>query len=252
MKVLENKVAIVTGGGRGIGKGIATALLKAGASVVITARTQSQLDESVKELSAFGRVIGVQGDGAKEEDVIKTVKKTVDSFGKIDILVNNAHASKPGIALVDTTMEDLDLSFGSGFFATFFYMKHCFPYLKASGNGRVINFGSGAAISGQEGQSAYAAAKEAIRGLSRVAVREWGPEGITVNIILPFAETPSMLKWKSDMPEAYEASMASVPMRKLANSETDIGQTIVFLSTDGAKVITGQCFGLDGGATMRP
>lgn len=248
---LDGKVAIVTGGGSGIGKGIAAALLKEGASVVITGRTVSRLKSAETELAGLGRVKGVAGDGAKEEDVLRTVKGTVDAFGRIDILVNNAHSSKPGVALADTTMENLQLSMGSGFLGTFFFMKHCFPYLRES-RGRVINFGSGAAINGQVGQSAYAAAKEAIRGLSRVAVNEWGPLGITINIILPFAETPGMLKWKTDMPDAYAASLEHVPLRKLAEPEGDVGRLVVFLASDDARAITGQTIGCDGGASMRP
>lgn len=250
-RILEGKVALVTGGGRGIGKDVSRALLKEGASVIITARTKSQLDESAQELSAFGPVFAVNGDGAHEDDVQKTVQAAIDHFGKIDILVNNAHASRAGIPLAETTVDDMNLSLGSGLWATFFFMKHCYPHLKAS-RGRVINFGSGAAISGQLGQTAYAAAKEGIRGMSRVAAREWGPDGITVNIILPFAETPSMLQWKDEHPDAYAQSMASVPMRKLADGESDIGRTIVFLCSDDAKILTGQCIGVDGGSTMRP
>lgn len=249
--VLTGKTAIVTGGGSGIGKGVASALLKAGANVVITGRTASRLESAVDELSALGPVRGVPGDGGREEDVLRTLDTTLDAFGRLDILVNNAHSSRPGVALADTSLDDLHLSMDSGFLATFLFMKHGFPYLKES-RGRVINFGSGAALNGQMGQAAYAAAKEAVRGLSRVAAREWGPLGLTVNVVLPFAETPGMLKWKEDMPEAFAASMEHVPLRRLADPQADVGRLVVFLASDAARMITGQTLGCDGGASMRP
>ena len=129
-------------------------------------------------------------------------------------------------------------------------MKEAFPYLKES-KGTVINFASGAGISGKDGQSSYAAAKEGIRGLSRVAATEWGEFGINVNVICPLAMTESLEAWKEEYPELYEKTIQAVPMKRFADPKEDIGKTIVFLASDG-HYITGETISLQGGSGLRP
>ena len=122
----------------------------------------------------------------ERECVAEVIRQAVEAFGGIDVLVNNAQASASGVTLADHTLEQFDLALYSGLYATFHYMQAAYPYLKEA-KGSVINFASGAGFFGNFGQSAYAAAKEGIRGLSRVAATEWARDGINVNVIAPLA-----------------------------------------------------------------
>lgn len=195
-------------------------------------------------------MLALTADGAKEEDVKNVIEKTVEVYGKIDVVVNTAQASKSGMLLADHSKEDFDLAIGSGLYSTFYYMREAFPYLKES-KGSVINFGSGAGLFGKPGQSSYAAAKEGIRGLSRVAATEWGPFGINVNVICPLAMTESLENWKQEYPELYERTIQGIPMGRFADAETDLGRLCVFLSSDG-KYITGETITVQGGSGLRP
>lgn len=252
MGKLNGKVIIVTGGGKGIGKGLTTALVKEGASVVITGRTQSALEQTAAELNGQGYdVFPVVCDGGNREQVKNVVNKTIEKYGKINGLVNNAHVSTQ-TPLEQLTDDEMALSLNAGIWAVFYYMQECFPYLKETGNGKIVNFGSAAAIKGQPLQATYAAAKEGVRGMSRVAANEWGPHGICINIVCPFAETPGMLDWKERHPEAFEKSMQSVPLRRLGKSEQDVGGLVVYLCSDDADYITGNTIHVDGGTAIRP
>ena len=206
MGFLTGKTAIITGGGRSvlsdgrcgsIGYGIATAYAKEGANLVITGRNVQKLEDAKKELEEkYGiKVLALQADisaGADNEKVASdVVKQTMDAFGRIDVLINNAQASASGVTLADHTTEQFDLSIYSGLYAAFYYMKACYPHLKET-KGAVINFASGAGLFGNFGQCAYAAAKEGIRGLSRVAATEWGKDCINVNVVCPLAWTAQL------------------------------------------------------------
>lgn len=125
-------------------------------------------------------------------------------------------------------------------------MQACFPYLKET-TGSVINFASGAGIDGMPLQASYAAAKEAIRAISRTTANEWGPYQINVNCISPIAESPGVAAWKERMPEEYEAMVQRIPLRRLGDCEKDIGRVAVFLASDDAAYITGQTIMVDGG-----
>lgn len=253
MKQLTNKVAIITGGGRGIGFGLAKAFAKEGADLVITGRNEATLQKAKDKLeSQYNiKVLPVSGDGAKESDVNNVINKTVERYGKIDIIVNNAQTSKSGVMLKDHTKEDFDLAINSGLYATFYYMKAAYPHLKKS-QGSVINFASGAGLFGKLGQSSYAAAKEGIRGLSRVAASEWGPDNINVNVICPLAMTEGLAKWKEEYPDLYEKTIQGIPMQRFADPEKDIGATAVFFASDAGHYITGEAITIQGGSGLRP
>ena len=251
MKRMEGKVVLITGGARGIGYGIAKAFAEEGANIVITGRTASTLNEARENLEAdYGiEALFVVADGGDEAAVKNVVQKAVGRFGKIDCLVNNAQVSKSGTMLVDHSKEDFDLAIYSGLYATFFYMRECFPYLKET-HGSVINFASGAGLFGKLGQSSYAAAKEGIRGMSRVAAAEWGEFGINVNVVCPLAMTPGLEKWKDEYPKLYEQTIQSIPLKRFADPEKDIGRVCVFLASDEAAYVTGQVLSVDGGMGM--
>ena len=203
MGFLKGKTAIITGGGRAvlsdgscgsIGYGIATAYAKEGANLVITGRNLQKLEDAKEELERLYaiQVLPVQADvnagTDNEAAVANVVKQAIDTFGRIDVLINNAQASASGVSLAEHTTEQFDLALYSGLYAVFYYMKACYPYLKET-KGSVINFASGAGLFGNYGQCAYAAAKEGIRGLSRVATTEWGSDGMNFSVVCPLSWT---------------------------------------------------------------
>lgn len=249
----QNKIVLITGGGKGIGRGIAEAFAEEGADLVITGRQESALVQAKQELeSTYGiHVLDIRADGGNEEDVKQVIAKTIETYGRLDVLINNAMASKSGTMLVDHTKEDFDLAINTGIYAVFFYMREAYPYLKAS-RGAVINFASGAGLAGRIGQSSYAAAKEGIRGLSRVAATEWGPDGINVNVVCPLVETPQMLKWKEEHPDHYAKTIQGIPLQRFGDAKKDVGRTCVFLASDDAGFISGETIVLQGGSGLRP
>ena len=253
MKRLEDNVTIITGGGKGIGYGLAEAFAEEGSNLVITGRTESRLIEAKEKLEKkYGvKVLTIVADGADEEAIKNVVRKAIETFGKINTLVNNAQVSKSGLPLVEHSREDLDMAIHSGLYAAFFYMRECHPYLKQT-RGSVINFASGAGLFGKLGQSSYAAAKEGIRGMSRVAAAEWGPDGIRVNVICPLAMTESFMQWKEQFNDLYEKTIQGIPLGHFADPKDDIGRVAVFLASEDANYVTGETITLQGGSGLRP
>lgn len=253
MMRMKDKVVLITGGGKGIGRGISEAFAEEGANLVITGRNEDALLQAKQELEeAYGiQVLAVRGDGGHEEEVKNIIQKTIETYGKLDVLINNAMASKSGTMLKDHTREDFDLAILSGIYGTFFFMREAYPYLKES-KGAVINFASGAGLAGRIGQSSYAAAKEGIRGMSRVAATEWGPDGINVNVVCPLVETPQMLKWKEEHPDHYAKTIQGIPLGRFGDAKKDIGRTCVFLASEDASYISGETIVLQGGSGLRP
>lgn len=184
LRRMEDRVVMLTGGGGGIARGVARAFADEGASLVLTDIFPDGMERTKRELEEdYGaKVLTLLADGSKENEVKAAVEAGAAHFGKLNVLINSAQTSASGLTLVEHTEADLDKAIYSGLYATFFYMKHAFPYLKET-KGSVINFASGAGISGKPGQSSYAAAKEGIRGLSRVAANEWGIYDINVNVV---------------------------------------------------------------------
>lgn len=248
MMRLKDKVAIITGSGGGIGKGMALAMAKEGAHVVMVEFNEELGKETFKEINAIYEAHLIIKDVSLENSAKEVIEETLAKFGKVDILVNNVHVSKKA-NFEDTTQAMFDLSFSTAFYPTVRFMQAAFPELKKS-QGKVINFASGAGIEGQENQASYAAAKEAIRAISRVSATEWGQYGINVNIISPIAHTPGVAAWRSDRPEEYEKMLSGIPLRKLGDPEEDIGKTAVFLASSDSDYITGQTIMVDGGSIM--
>jgi len=249
MSKLQDKVVIITGGAGGIGSGIAKAMVKEGAIVAIVDLNEETGTLMEKELQAISpKSMFIQANLMDHKNLGKIVQTVVDKYGKLDVLVNNAHASKQ-VSIEDTTQEDLDLSFGTGFYPTFYLMQAALPYLKES-KGNIINFSSGAGLEGHETQAAYAAAKEAIRGVSRVAANEWGKFGINVNIISPLANTPGVQEWAKAQPEYYEVVKNKIPLGRFGEIEEDIGRVAVFLASEDSRYMTGQTMMVDGGSIM--
>lgn len=266
MGFLQGKTAIITGAGRAvlsdgrcgsIGYGIATAYAKEGANLVITGRNVKKLEDAKEELERlYGiEVLTVQADvnaQADNEAVVNgVIKKAIDTFGRIDVLINNAQASASGVSLAEHTTEQFNLAMFSGLYAAFYYMKACYPYLKET-QGSVINFASGAGLFGNKGQCSYAAAKEGIRGLSRVAATEWAADNINVNIICPIAWTAQLEGFQKAYPEAFEANVKMPPAGHFGDPETEIGRVCVQLANPDFKYLTGETLTLEGGMGLRP
>lgn len=267
MSFLKGKTAIITGAGRpnplkdgsagSIGYGIAVAYAKEGANLVITGRNLKKLTDAKDELEKlYGiRVLAVQADvtaGADNEAVVQNViNQAMEAFGRIDVLINNAQASASGVSLADHTTAQFDLAMYSGLYSAFYYMKAAYPHLKET-KGSVINFASGAGFFGNKGQASYAAAKEGIRGLSRVAATEWGPDGINVNVVAPLAWTEKLEQFQEAYPEAFKANVHMPPMGRYGRTEEDIGRVCVQLASPDFKFMSGETLTLEGGMGLRP
>ncbi len=249
MGKLQDKVVIITGGAGGIGSGMAKAMVKEGAIVTIVDLNEETGKAMEKELQKISpKSMFLQANLMDRANLHKIIDTVVEKYGKLDVLVNNAHASKQA-TIEDTTQADLDLSFDTGFYPTFYLMQAALPHLKET-KGNIINFASGAGIAGHETQGAYAAAKEAIRGISRVAANEWGRFGINVNLISPIANSPGVQAWAKAQPEYYEAVKNKIPMGRFGDVEDDISSVAVFLASEDSQYITGQTLMVDGGSIM--
>ena len=266
MGFLTGKTAIITGAGRAvlsdgrcgsIGYGIATAYAKEGANLVITGRNVAKLEAAKEELEKNYsiKVLAVQADvnaGADNEAVVNhVIEETIKEFGRIDVLINNAQASASGVPLAEHTTEQFNLALYSGLYAAFYYMKACYPHL-AKTKGSVINFASGAGLFGNFGQCAYAAAKEGIRGLTRVAATEWAKDGINVNIICPLAWTAQLEQFQKAYPDAFEKNVHTPPAGHFGDAELEIGRVCVQLASPDFKYMTGETLTLEGGLGQRP
>ena len=266
MGFFKDKTVIVTGAGRAvlsdgrcgsIGYGIATAYAKEGANLVITGRNEAKLLAAKKELEELYaiKVLAIQADvnehANNEEVVAGVVQQTIDTLGRIDVLINNAQASASGVPLSEHTTEQFNLAMYSGLYAAFYYMKACYPHLVKT-KGSVINFASGAGLFGNYGQCSYAAAKEGIRGLTRVAATEWAKDGVNVNIVCPLAWTAQLEQFKNAYPEAYEKNVPVPPAGHFGDAELEIGRVCVQLASPDFKYMTGETITLEGGLGQRP
>ncbi|WP_211222930.1 SDR family NAD(P)-dependent oxidoreductase [Gelidibacter mesophilus] len=220
-----------------------TVLTERGASVVAIDLNEDAGKD--KELSNPEQIVFMNGDISKEAVANDAVKMAISKFGKLTGLVNNAHASKQK-PFMEQTEEDWALSMNTGLYGTLNFMKAAYPELKKT-KGAVVNFGSGAALLGQKNQVSYAAAKEAIRGLSRVAANEWAEDGIRVNIVCPLAFTEGVAQWKESHRDQYDEVAGKNPMQRFGDPQKDIAPIIAFLLSDDSQYMTGQTLMADGG-----
>ena len=249
---IAGRVAVVTGGSRGIGKGIASVFARSGARVLITGRDSDVARAAAEELNAQasaaggppGEVSFVQADVASREDCRRMAAIATELFGGIDVLCANAGIFPVG-RLADLTEEDLDQVFGINLKGTVFSVQACLPALERSGRGRVIITSSiTGPVTGFPGWSHYGASKAGQLGFMRTAAVELAPRGITVNAVLPgniITEGPAG--------DHAAAMAASIPLRRLGSVD-DIGYAALFLATDEAAYITGQTIVVDGGQVL--
>lgn len=250
---LARKVALVTGGGRGIGRGIALEFAAEGASVVVVSRTQAALDAVAAEIRASGgSALALTCDVGNEEEVRRVVSAAVAEFGTVDVLANVAQgfSLERGSGLRTDPLESFpeeewDYIFQTGLKATLYTMKAVFSYMRERGYGKIINFGSEVGQKG--GHAAYAANKEGIRALTRSAARAWGVYGINVNVINPVIETESSSYVKD--PNLRDQVEKTTALQRIAKPR-ECGRVAVFLASHDSDYLTGMTFMVDGGRFM--
>ena len=238
----------MTGAGQGVGQGIALALASAGVDLAVLGRTAETLEETCR----LARERGVRAevwtcDVTDQDRTPAVVDEVAAHFGRLDVLVNNAWAGAiaPLLELSDRAFQK---GFRTGPFAAFTLMKAAHPYLKASGDGSIVNLVTSAMVRWDSSTyGAYAASKQALRALARTAAVEWAPDGIRVNSIAPHALSPGLQWWTETNPEEAAEFVASIPMRRIGDCELDIGNAVVALVGPGMRYLTGATIPLDGG-----
>lgn len=244
MTGLSGKVAIVTGGGQGVGFGIARALTAAGARVMLSGRTEATLAAAAAELEGARFLVA---DGCDPTALSALLDATLAAFGGIDVLVNNAQQVPLG-RLAEVTDEAFIAGFESGPLAAFRLMKLVAPHLKARGGGTIFNLVTSAGIRwDMAGFGAYGAVKQAMRVLTRAAASEWGPDGIRVLSIAPHALSPALEAWIAANPDDARAFFRTIPLGRIGDPERDIGRMVALLAGEEAGYLTGATIPLDGG-----
>jgi NAD(P)-dependent dehydrogenase (short-subunit alcohol dehydrogenase family) len=247
---LDQRVAVITGGGEGIGKGIARRFAEEGARLVIAevdeARGRTTADELASSTGA--ETLFVRTDVRRKEDNIAMITAAVDAWGTIDILVNNAWGGGKISRAELKTDALIDHGLAIGFRGPLWAMQAAFPVMKSNGYGRVINICSLNGVNAHMGTLEYNTAKEALRAATRTAAREWASTGIVLNVICPAAKSFSFKEVMAEHPELVAAADASNPMGRIGDTYEDIAPVALFLASDECRYLTGNTLFVDGGS----
>ena len=246
-KPLAGRIAVVTGGTRGIGLAIARALAEDGASVVVSGRDAGRLDSAVKELESLGApALGVAADQSKRDDCDRLVDAAKERFGRIDVLVNNAGITRDQL-LVRMKDDDWDQVLDTNLRGVFLMTRAVIKSMMRQKSGRIINIASTAGAMGNPGQVNYSAAKAGVIGLTKAAARELAHWNILVNAVAPgLIETDMAAAIPA---EAREALLQQVPLRRVGAAR-EVAEMVRFLAGDGAAYVTGQTIHVNGGLYM--
>lgn len=246
--MLNGKVAVVTGAGKGIGRAIALQFAELGAKVVVNYRSSiAQVEELLLTIkNAGGEAIAVQADVSKEDEAKSLMDAAIKNFGRVDILVNNAGITKDTL-LLRMSEEDFDSVIDINLKGTFFCLKQAAGIMLKQKSGKIINISSVVGVTGNMGQANYASSKAGVIGLTKSAARELASRGITVNAVAPgFIETDMT----DSLPDKIkEASIATIPLKRFGKAE-EVAGAVSFLASDAANYITGQVLLVDGGMVM--
>jgi 3-oxoacyl-[acyl-carrier protein] reductase len=244
---LDGRVAIVTGGSRGIGAAIAGLLAEHGAAVVVSARDADRLQRAVRELEERGAsALGVVADAGQREDADRLVEAARTRFGRLDLLVNNAGITRDGL-LIRMKDEDWDRVMETNLRGAFLMTRAAAKVMVRQRSGRIVNIASAAGAMGNPGQTNYSAAKAGLIGLTKATARELAHWGILVNAVAPGLIETDMAA--AIPPEAREAFLAQVPLKRIGSAR-DVAEMVGFLAGDGAAYVTGQVFHVNGGLYM--
>jgi 3-oxoacyl-[acyl-carrier protein] reductase len=247
IKRLEGKVAIITGAGRGIGKGIALRFATEGASLVLNSLSESASKVAEEVVGAGGKAIAVQGDVSLSADVTKLIDAAIAAYGRIDILVNNAGITRDGL-LMRMTEDDWDSVLDTNLKSVYLCCRAAMrPMLKSRGGGRIINISSVIGLSGNAGQANYAASKAGIIGFTKSLAKELASRQVTVNAIAPGFIVTDMTAGMSE--EAKQALLKRIPLGALGEPE-DVAAAALYLASAEARYVTGQTLTIDGGMTL--
>ncbi|HHV10067.1 MAG TPA: 3-oxoacyl-[acyl-carrier-protein] reductase [Clostridiales bacterium] len=246
--MLDGKVAVITGAGRGIGRAIALQFAQQGAKVVVNYRNSiAQVEELLAQISvAGGQAIAVQADVSREEEAKKLIGEAVKQYGRLDVLVNNAGITKDNL-MMKMTEQEFDSVLDINLKGTFFCMKHASLIMLKQRSGKIVNISSVVGLAGNAGQINYSASKAGVIGMAKSAARELASRGITVNAVAPgFIETDMT----DTLPDKMkEATVATIPLKRYGKAE-EVANAVSFLASDAANYITGQVIQVDGGMVM--
>ncbi|MCH1512414.1 MAG: SDR family NAD(P)-dependent oxidoreductase [Acidimicrobiales bacterium] len=243
---LEDRVAVITGAGEGIGRGIANAFVKEGAKVVIAELNQNLGAAAEDDLGADA--FFVHTDVSIKEDNERMIAAAIKKWGTVDILVNNAWGGGEISRVESKSPELLAHGLNVGFLGPLWAMIAAHPVMKNNGYGRIVNLCSLNGVNAHMGTVEYNSAKEALRSATRTVAREWAPLGITANIICPAAKSASFFRVMKQFPELIAAADTANPMGRMGDCEEDIGPVAVFLASEGSGYVTGNTLFADGGS----